>query len=151
MRGKTPTPTALKLLRGNPGKRPPAPNEPKPAGWVGDPPTDVVGEGLTEWRRLQPILEGLGLLTSADRSAFVNYCRAWGRMLEAESQLAKLGLVVKAPSGYPLPNPYLSIQNKAYRQCFDFWLQYGMTPAARTRIQAEPAPGAQSKWAGLRG
>ncbi len=146
MRGRKPTPTVLKLARGNPGKRPVNVHEPvpDPSLNIGDPPAHVKGEALTEWHRLGPQLETLGTLTHVDRPAFVAYCKAWARLLHAEDQVATLGEVVKAPSGYPIPNPYRAVANKAYQQCKDFWSEFGMTASARTRIHATPRRGGRS-------
>lgn len=143
MRGRKPVPTALKILRGNPGKRALNPDEPQPnpSLGIGDPPASLKGEGLEEWHRLGPQLEAMGVLTHVDVPAFVAYCKAWARYIDAERKIETLGEVVKAPSGYPIVNPYRSIANKAYQQCKDFWSDFGMTASARTRIHAKPRHG----------
>src|SRR5262245_35327648 len=116
-RGPKKTPTLLMIARGNPGKRPLNQNEPKPDPSIGEPPELLTGEALGEWHRLRPLLEGMGVLTSVDVPAFVAYCKSWARYVEAEKKVAQSGEVVKAPSGYPIMNPYLAIANKALKQC----------------------------------
>jgi P27 family predicted phage terminase small subunit len=113
MSGPQPTPTALKILRGNPGRRPLNHDEPQPEVTLPDPPADLTGHALAEWKERGPILFRLGLITESDVPAFEGYCRAWGQYKDAEEQVAKLGVVVKAPSGYPIQNPFLSVSNKA--------------------------------------
>ena len=58
-----------------------------------------------------------GLLTDADRNALIAVCLEWARYLDATKKVAELGMIVKAPSGYPMPNPYLPIATKALQGC----------------------------------
>jgi P27 family predicted phage terminase small subunit len=136
-RGPAPTPTALKLLRGNPGHRPINHDEPKPPVCLPDPPADMKGEALAEWLNSGPMLERLGLITEIDVRAFETYCRAWGQYKEAEAEVGRLGEVVKAPSGYPIQNPYRAIANKALTRCERLWAKFGMTPADRSRVHVQ--------------
>ena len=58
--------------------------------------------------------------------------------MAAEANIAKFGLVIKSPkSGFPIPNPYLGVANVALDKMRAFCTEFGMTPASRTRIQAE--------------
>jgi P27 family predicted phage terminase small subunit len=140
MKGRKPTPTHLRALRGNPGKRtarrrepapPPPPAAPTPPRWL-DPKARRV------WRTLAPELHTLGLLTPLDLDAFAAYCLARARWKEAEDQVAKKGEVVKSPNGYPIQNPWLAIANRAAKQMADLAGEFGLTPSARTRIDAKP-------------
>ena len=65
-RGPKPTPTALKILRGNPGHRPINADEPqpKPAKSL-RPPAWLDPKAARIWRELGPRLHALGLLTDA--------------------------------------------------------------------------------------
>ena len=76
----------------------------------------------------------LGLMTDIDAPAFAAYCIAWGRWTEAEEKLRTLGAIVKAPSGYPIQNPYLAVENKAIEQMKVFLTEFGMTPSSRSRV-----------------
>src|SRR5687768_11007374 len=112
--GRKPTPTNLKLLKGNPGKRPLNEAEPMPAPAIPKPPDHVTGEARKEWFRISKQLHELGLLTEIDRAALAAYCIAWGRWVEAEQNLAKYGTVIKSPDkGWLVQSPYLSIANRA--------------------------------------
>jgi phage terminase small subunit len=73
------TPTALKLLAGNPGHRPLNQNEPKPELVAPTCPSHLSREAKREWRRIVPELEKLGLLTRIDRAALAAYATAYGR------------------------------------------------------------------------
>jgi hypothetical protein len=67
MRGRKPIPTRLRLIRGNPSKRPILP-EPEPTlpSVPPEPPPYLTGHGAGEWRRLAPGLHRLGLLSVLD-------------------------------------------------------------------------------------
>ena len=90
MQGRRPIPTVLKLIAGNPGKRPLNENEPKPDKRISV--SEVhQGEARKEWRRMSKKLSRLGLLTEIDRAAMALYCRAWEVWNEAVDQVRKSG------------------------------------------------------------
>src|SRR5690606_26210093 len=108
VRGRKPTPTHLKVLRGNPGKRPLPANEPQPKPKAPPCPAHLDAEAKREWRRMVKELEPLGLLTKIDRAALAAYCQAWSRWVQAEEMIRKTGMIVKAPNtGFPIQNPLL--------------------------------------------
>jgi P27 family predicted phage terminase small subunit len=137
-RGRKPKPTVTKALEGNAGKRPPNDREPRPRAGVIRMPPHLEGEAAEEWSRISAELKAAGVLTMLDAAALAAYCQAWGRWVEAETQLRKHGPVVKSPSGYPIQNPYLAIANGAMKQMLAFMVEFGLTPSSRSRIRAEP-------------
>jgi len=76
MRGRRPKPTRLKVLTGNPGKRPMNTNEPKPEPTVPECPNELGPVARAEWDRLAAELGKLKILTALDRAALAAYCRA---------------------------------------------------------------------------
>ncbi len=71
MRGRKPVPTALKVVRGNPGKRALNTREAEPAPPATLTPPDWLAEDAKrEWADKAPMLHRLGLLTEADLDAF---------------------------------------------------------------------------------
>ena len=82
-RGRKPTPTALKLLEGNPGKRKLNDKEPKPEKKAPSCPKWLETEAKKEWRRLAKKMELMGVLTEVDMAAFAGYCQAYARWKEA--------------------------------------------------------------------
>ncbi len=137
MRGRKPVPTALKELRGNPGRRPIKAREPKPARSAPKCPAHLQPAVKKEWKRMAALLEPLGLLTEIDGDALEAYCVAYARWDEAEKVIQKTGMVTKAPSGYPMISPYLSVANKAMEQARRFLIEFGMTPSSRTRVTVQ--------------
>ena len=98
MRGAKPKPTNLKILQGNPGKRPLNKREPKPKLLIPDVPDHLTQSARDEWDRVSRELYMLGLLSSIDRSALAGYCQAYSRWVDAEEGIRKTGLVVKTLS-----------------------------------------------------
>ena len=137
--GRKQTPTALKLLRGNPGKRPLNGEEPKPAASLPEAPEHLTEEAKKEWDRAGAFLVSLGLVTDLDLAAFAAYCTAYGRWLEAEQALKDFGVMLKSPSGFPVQSPYLAVANKAMEQMRSLLSEFGMSPASRTRVTSLPA------------
>ncbi len=79
-RGPRPQPTALRVLRGNPGKRPLNADEPKPASIASiAPPVWLDPTAAEAWRELAPRLQKLGLLTELDQQRFSMLCIHWSR------------------------------------------------------------------------
>src|ERR1051325_3456696 len=88
-RGPAPTPTALKLLRGNPGRRPLNVDEPQPPPVeAGSPlakcPKWLTGDARTLWNRVAPGAIRSGLLTEVDLPAFEALCQSYARWRQFE-------------------------------------------------------------------
>jgi P27 family predicted phage terminase small subunit len=136
--GPAPKPTALKRLAGNPGKRPLNEAEPQFAAAAPTCPRHLSHAARTEWHRVVHALVDAGVVTQIDRAVLAAYCQAYGRWVEAERALADGGLTTQTPNGYPVQSVHLQIANKALEQMHRFACELGMTPAARTRVHAEP-------------
>ena len=87
-----------------------------------------------EWNRVTPQLLSLGLISEVDRGPIAAYCQAWSRWVDAEKNVQRFGSVIKTPKGYPVQSPYLGIANHAMDQVRKFAIEFGMTPAARSRV-----------------
>jgi len=148
MRGRKPTPTALRVLRGNPRKHPVNAAEPTPAPLVDpDPPAWLAKAAKSEWRRLAPMLTRLGILTETDAAALAAYCEAWVTWQTATQAMRKDGLVIARDDGMAM-SPYVKIAHDAMNQMRSFLVEFGMTPSARARIHTAAPDKPVSKWAG---
>ncbi len=136
--GRKPKPTRLKVLAGNPGKRPLPKREPKPPPSMPTPPLHLAGSARREWRRIARILHACGLLTAVDRAALGMYCAAYGRWADAERKVQDLGVVILSPNKFPIHSPFLAVANKAMDQMIRLLSELGLSPAARTRIEVVP-------------
>jgi P27 family predicted phage terminase small subunit len=139
-KGPRPTPARLKLLRGNPGRRPVEDRTPRPARGVPKAPPHLSKEAKAEWKRVTAELDAAGLLTRADRAALAAYCVVWARWVEAETALAAKGPVYATAEGNLAQNPWLWVCNKALDQLRAYAVQFGLSPASRTRLEAPPPP-----------
>jgi len=134
MRGRRPKPTRLKVLTGNPGRRPLNVNEPRPEALIPDCPVELGPVARREWDRLVAELAPLRMLTNLDRAALASYCGAYGMWAEATEAIQKFGTMVKAPSGFPVQSPYVSIANRQAEIMMRIASEFGFTPASRSRI-----------------
>ena len=145
MRGRKPKPTHQRVLEGNRGKRALNRHEPDLPEAALEVPDEIkvampaiAIRAEAEWRRLAPILHARRALTTADRSALIALCLEWARYLDATEKTT--ALVVTTKSGYPMPNPYLSVAAKAFTACARLWPELGLTPSSRSRVTVEGAP-----------
>lgn len=138
MRGRKPTPTALKTLRGNPGKRRLPASEPKPAALAEfSAPAHLGKEAAAEWRRVTSELRLLGMLTAIDLGMLEAYCSARGDFIRAERAL-RLGIVTKDRDGTSRRNPWFMVKAKAIEQIKQLGCEFGMSPASRPRLGRAP-------------
>jgi len=139
MRGRRPKPTRLKVLSGNPGRRPLNADEPQPEPTIPDCPAELGPVARKEWDRLAAELASLKILTALDRAALAAYCNAYGLWAEAIQAIQKYGTMVKSPTGYPMQSPYVSIANRQAEIMMRIASEFGFTPASRSRIST-PSP-----------
>ena len=139
--GRKGAPTALKLLRGNPGRRPLPANEPKPRVMLPKPPAHLGEVEVAEWWRMGRMLVRLGIMTELDSVALAAYCQVYGRWVEASEAAKKYGTVlVDAKSSKLYKSPYLQIATEAWAQMVRMLVELGATPVARPKVTAQPKP-----------
>ena len=136
--GFPPKPTALKLLEGNPGKRPLNQREPKPLSEAPTPPNWMDREAKAEWRRMIPQLKACGLLARIDRGSLTWLCVTWSQAVALYLNLEEFGRTFTTASGYIMPRPevrqYIETLVQYRQYCHDF----GLSPSARSRIEVSP-------------
>lgn len=149
--GRRPKPTALKVLQGNPGKRPLNQAEPKPPSGEVVMPGELSQAGRVVWGRLSPIARAMGTLTTADVEAFKTLCE-----LQASLDMAarmkdspEFAVVTVSDDGAVMAaHPVFSLELKYAPVIRPYYERFGLEPAGRSRIQLpEKAP--TSKWAGM--
>jgi P27 family predicted phage terminase small subunit len=147
MRGRKPKPTHLKLVDGNPGRRPVVSDEFRPEAEVPECPEHLSGEGRREWERVTQILFRHGMVSCADRGALAMLCTLWDRYVTAELMIerakesapASAGLFVKSPNNFPIQSPWLAVSNRAIEQYRTLCAEFGLTPASRVRVSPTTA------------
>ncbi len=139
IRGRRPTPTSLKVLNGNPGKRPLNGREPRPKSKIPPCPSYLGDVAKAEWRRLVRELDGTGLLSGLDRDVLAAYCQAYSLWVEAVEAIQRYGTMVKSPNGFPMQSPYLAVLNKQAEIMHRLGSELGLSPSARTRLHVPEA------------
>lgn len=134
--GPKPKPTPLKLLEGNPGKRPLPKDEPKPKSTTMVCPRYLSKGARKEWRRLKKELSDIGILTSIDHAIFEAYCVAYDEWVK-NAGLAQQHPIVKAQSGYMQISPFVTLAEKAFKKWTKAAAELGLTPSSRTRIATD--------------
>jgi len=159
-RGRKPTPTRLKELLGNPGKRPLNGAEPRPDATAPKCPDWLDGAAKRKWGALAPELARLGLLTAIDGDALAAYCQAWAEFRQATETLRREGRYVKSggkvvekagekagDDGKPtyevlgaqlVPHPAVAQQRSAWAAVRAFASLFGLDPSSRSRLKVTP-------------
>lgn len=131
-------PTALKILAGNPGKKPLPKNEPQPNPALPLPPKNLSATQKKEWNKTAAMLHRIGVLTEADTTGFELLMRTWLRWVEAEEHVKKHGLLIVGQNGILQRNPALKIADDSLKHLEKLLGEFGMTPASRARVKATP-------------
>jgi P27 family predicted phage terminase small subunit len=147
--GRPRQPTALKLLRGNPGRGPVNVHEPKYSPIEAVPPEWLDPEARAEWARLAPIVGESGHVTTADRVGFIAYVRAWSRWVAADREAtAALAATEDTAETRARVTATTYRADKAFDRLLRAAAEMGLTPASRSRVVAKPVGAPGSKWAG---
>lgn len=136
MRGRKPIPTPLKVLRGNPGRRPLPQDEPQVAAALPAPPPHLGSIAHAEWARLALPLQSIGVLTAADWSTFAAYCQLYEHWALAEQGIQGNLLVAERGTGAVVQNPLIRISHRTLDLMHKYMVELGLTPSSRTRIKA---------------
>ncbi len=95
------------------------------------PPDHLGTAAVAKWAEIVPTL---GTTDPGTADALAAYCVAYSRWVEAERQVAALGLVVKSPAGFPVDNPYLGIGKRALIEMHRWGKELGIvTHTAKTQ------------------
>jgi P27 family predicted phage terminase small subunit len=144
MAGRRPTPTALKLVTGNAGKRAINKKEPKPRREIPSCPAHLTDEAKVAWGRLSVMLDRMGVLTEADAYALERLVDCYADILACRELVARDGRTYTTQSeGGTLikTNPAVNQLRAADAQFKSYLVEFGLTPAARSKVNAEPPDG----------
>lgn len=145
---RPPKPTALKLVQGNKGKRALNKSEPDPE-YLSDlsAPEYLSAAAAKVWNEVVPNLRSALLLTKVDVPMLSMGCAAIAQYRTAaamaDGALIKSKMVQPEDGGDPVAvgehvNPWLIVQSMSFKQAMAVFQQFGMSPAARTRISVNP-------------
>ena len=153
--GRPPKPTALKKAEGNPGKRRLAPVDLRTDPSAPAMPSWLEPDAKAIWRTEMPKLLALGITRKIDSVNFGVLCDSIARFRQASMRLAKLrreykqkgedpnnALLISYPSGAVQQNPLVGIINSEKLNIKRFAVEFGYSPAARSRLMIESGDGA---------
>lgn len=146
MTGRHPKPTALKVIEGNRGKRAMNKQEPDPTYLRDlDPPAWLSAQAKDVWNEVAPALAAAKLLTEADVQMLAMGCVAIAQHRYAVNRVGDDLVKSKheisdgnAVSVGEHINPWMLVQSMTFKQAMAVFQQFGMSPAARTRIAINP-------------
>lgn len=147
MAGRTPKPTALKVIEGNRGKRATNKQEPDPTYLTDmEPPAWLAPAAKEVWNDVAPKLAAAKLLTEVDVQMLAMGCVAIAQhryaVMRTGEDLVKVKHEVDDKGelfgvGEHI-NPWMLVQSMTFKQAMAVFQQFGMSPAARTRIAINP-------------
>ena len=140
MAGRRPKPSHLKVVTGNPGKRKLNDKEPTPAREIPSPPAHLTDWGKVAWGKLTVLLDGMGVLTVADVLALERLCDIYADILQLRLTIADEGrtYTVQTDGGFLIKaNPAVAMLADADRRFKSYLVEFGLTPAARTKVKVE--------------
>ena len=138
MKGRKPTPPALHLVNGNPGKRDHAET---PDVKVAAPakPAHLTGLASELWDQIVPELLTAQLINPLCGAILAAHCDAIAEYVNAKAMIARPkeeggGYLVSTPNNYEVQSPWVAIMNKAFERIMKTGLEFGMTPSALARV-----------------
>ena len=142
IRGQKPTPTPLRILRGNPSRKPLNKHEAQPKHSIPPPPKFLSKAAKKEYRRVARIICPLGLMTELDMPALAAYAETFARWGEAVEMVRSEGMMaVSNLNGHLYQSAYLNVANAAMKEMMRVAVEFGMTPSSRSRIVASGVGG----------
>lgn len=134
MKGRKPSPSHLKLVKANPGKRAMPKREPKPKGNLESGPDWLTDDQKLVWDYAISSAP-YGLLKKLDQSVLVAWVVAADLHRQATEKLNSGAMLIKTPNGMPVQSPYLSIINKQAAIMLKAAAEMGFTPSSRSRVE----------------
>jgi len=117
-------------------------NEPKPGAQIPRPPKWLDKAARDVYKQIASELVAMGVGRSPDVNALCRYCRNWVRWKQADEFIRTYGESYSIPGKDKevvcfMPFPQVSIVNKLEVSLSRLEQQFGLTPAARAKIQVE--------------
>lgn len=141
MAGRRPTPTHLKVVTGNPGKRAINKNEPKPPADPVKMPAHLNATAKSAWTNVKSILGRMGVLSKADEYALERLVSCYAEIRDCEKAIKTHGRTYETynDSGGIMhrPRPEVAMLADADRRFKSYLVEFGLTPAARSKIQID--------------
>ena len=142
-KGRKRLPSAVHELKGSYQKNPKRRRKKEPKPPSGNPTCprylDRIGKG--EWRHVTKLLDNMGVLSLADKSALAMYCQTFSEWRKAVKMCQEHGAwsVTFDEQGNPETkrNMWDSVRERTAEACRKWLVEFGLTPSARTKIEVD--------------
>jgi P27 family predicted phage terminase small subunit len=148
-RGPPPKDRRVEKQQGNPGKRR-ARTRTQQAVAIPECPEWLSPSAREEWYRILTELQRGQLITLVDRAALTAYCQAWAELQWATETIEREGRITESeiytrsgePTGQTVlrTHPAVKMQRDAFARVKAYLGEFGLTPLARLRVQAQTEP-----------
>jgi P27 family predicted phage terminase small subunit len=142
MAGRKPTPSHLKILRGNPSKRPLNKTEPKPPVRKLRCPGHLTVIGKKAFREMERTLRDMRLLTVADAMSLELLCAAYAEFREYDEAVKTQGstytTVTQTGERMHRAFPEVAMRSDAWRRVKAMLTEFGLTPSSRSKVHVTP-------------
>lgn len=143
MSGPPKTPTHLRLVRGNPSKRPINKSEPQPTKGVPPTPKHFNKQEKCWFKVLGERLDSIGVLTVLDAMALellVGAYIEWRRHRDVIEQEGESYKTTSADGSVMIrPHPQVAMMADAWKRICRMQAEFGMTPASRSKVNVNEA------------
>jgi P27 family predicted phage terminase small subunit len=134
--GPAPTPTNLRLLRGERRSRVNL-SEPRPRDQPPGRPAWLSVMAAEEWDRIAPDLTAMGTVKAVDATALAAYCEAVARLRVATRLVTETGPLLMGDDGKARKNPAVGQARDASYEVRMWAREFGLTPSARSPLRIE--------------
>lgn len=137
--GRKPKPRALKIVEGNPSKRP---IEDEVNFTRGEPakPEDLSEDASWLWDQIIEQMRGVGLLKPLDAPSLEILCETYARWKEAAKMRKEKSILSNNSQGL-VSAPWIGIEERAGKEFRAWCAEYGLTPAAERNLAPDEAQG----------
>ena len=136
-RGPPPLPSSMKRSRGTLRPCRESPSEPRGTAGVPDRPSGLDADERREWDELGARLAAMGVIQKQQIEALELLVRSKVRYLRLAAKVREMGEVLADAKGDLYRNPHAIAMEKAEVEFRRLLLEFGLTPAAATRVRAE--------------
>ena len=151
MKGRKSKPTGLKVIEGNPGKRPLNENEPKPKLGIPEMPEWIkpFDEAVKNWEHESVLLDEMGIMTKADAGILAARSFLFSQIVDLTKDLKEEGTVLKRDdNSEPKHNPKQKQLESVLREYRTLGSLLGLDPSSRSRLSINKSEGG-SDWDGI--
>lgn len=133
--GPKPKPTALKVLDGNPGRRPLNANEPPVSLGVPECPDWLSDVAKQKWFELISLLDKSRLMAREYATALALACEHYATAREAAGLIQEHGVLVDGRDGEAVKNPACQIFKDNSLAFAKYMVEFGLSPSSRSQLK----------------